>query len=103
MDTPVHGFNKDIHIGASPVIPQQLSTTLTIGCVCSVIRERNVLPGAFIGLTVWVEVVIDVNPIDVIPLNNIRDDIEGVLTYPWITGIQPLHGTVCAYHFRISP
>ena len=101
MHTAVHRFDKDIHIGASPVIPQQLSTPLAIGQVCGVIREGYLFSGAFVRLTVWVEVVIDVDAINVIALNNIGDDIEGVLTHPWITGIQPLHRAVSTYHFRV--
>jgi len=93
----VHGtverFDEEVHISASPVGFGQGSAGSLVGFIGSVVWELGVLERR---IGVGVEVIIKVNAIDIVSLDDIGDDLEGMsldLGEAWIHPLEIPIGT----------
>jgi len=100
FDSDVHLVNQAVDICPAPIIPRKSTAGSAILPPAVRVRELDGSSAA-VFLLVGIEVVIDVNPIDVIPLDDVEHHGDGLVANSRLSRIHPQHASVPLHQLRV--
>ena len=100
LDPHVHLVNQTVDVGPAPIIPRKCSAGSEIFPPAVRVGELNG-PSAPVLLLVRVEIVIDVNAIDVVPLDDVEHHADRLVANLRLSRIHPQHASISLHQLGV--